>query len=109
MKVKQPKPNYTAEMRERAVRLVREQLSEHSSEWATICSISPKIGCTPETLRLWLRQSERDAGEREGLTSAEKARIKELERKVRELKKANEILLKASAFFAAAELDRALK
>ena len=80
--------------------------SQHESQWAAIGSIAVKIGCTAETLRRWVRQAERDAGKRPGLTSAERDRLKELEREVRELKRANEILRKASAFFAQAELDR---
>jgi transposase len=97
---------YSPEVRERAVRLVFEQESEHDSQWATIGSIAAKIGCTAETLRGWVRQAERDQGRRTGLTSNERDRLKELERENRELKRANEILRKASAFFAQAELDR---
>jgi transposase len=100
---------YSPEVRERAVRLVFEQQAEHGSQWATIGSIAPKIGCTPETLRKWVRQAERDQGRRAGVTSPERERLKELEREVRELKRANEILRKASAFFAQAELDRRSK
>jgi transposase-like protein len=88
------------------VRLVFEHQHEHESQWAAICSIAVKIGCTAETLRRWVRQAERDAGKRPGLTTAERERLKELERENRELKRANEILRKASAFFAQAELDR---
>ena len=97
---------YSPEVRERAVRLVREQRSEYASEWAAIASIAGKIGCTPESLRSWLRQAERDLGERPGTTTQEKARLAELERENRELRRANEILRKATAFFAQAELDR---
>ncbi len=97
---------YSPEVRERAVRLVFEQEGQHESQWAAIGSISAKIGCTAETLRGWVRQSERDQGRRAGLTSNERDRLKELERENRELKRANEILRKASAFFAQAELDR---
>lgn len=97
---------YSAEVRERAVRLVREALKSHDSEWAAIQSIASKIGCTGETLRGWLRQSERDAGQREGMTTEDRARMKALERENRELKQANEILRKASAYFVQAELDR---
>lgn len=100
---------YSPEVRERAVRMVREHLDEHESQWAAICSIAGKIGCTPETLRLWVRQAERDSGEREGLTTTERERLKALEREVRELRQANEILRKASAYFAQAELDRRFK
>ena len=98
--------NFSPEVRERAVRMVREHQGEHESQWAAIGSIAAKIGCTAETLRRWVRQAEQDRGERAGATSAERERIKELEREVRELRQANEILRKASAFFAQAELDR---
>jgi transposase-like protein len=81
----------------------------HSSQWSTICSIAEKIGCSPEALRKWVRQAERDEGRRAGLTTDEKQRLKELERENRELKRANEILRKASAYFAQAELDRRQK
>jgi transposase-like protein len=97
---------YPAEVRERGVRLVFEQQESHPSQWAAIASIAGKMGCTAETLRKWVRQAERDAGKRAGLTSSERERLKELERENRELKRANEILRKASAFFAQAELDR---
>jgi len=97
---------YSPEVRERAVRMVFDQRAEHVSQWATIMSIAPKIGCNPETLRSWVRQAERDQGQRAGLTTDERDRIKALEREVRELRQANEILRKASAYFAAAELDR---
>jgi len=86
--------------------MVEEHREEHSSQWATIQSIAQKIGCTAETLRKWVVQAERDAGHRPGLTTSERERLKELERENRELKRANEILRKASAFFAQAELDR---
>ena len=101
--------NFSPEVRERAVRMVREHQGEHESPWATIGSIAAKIGCTAETLRRWVRQAEQDRGERAGATSAERERIKELEREVRELRQANEILRKASAYFAQAELDRPFK
>jgi transposase-like protein len=86
--------------------MVLEHAGEHPSQWAAIGSIAAKIGCTAETLRGWVRQAERDQGRRAGLTSNERDRLKELERENRELKRANEILRKASAFFAQAELDR---
>jgi len=97
---------FSPEVRDRAVRMVREHEPEHASQWATITSIAEKIGCSTETLRNWLRQSERDQGQRPGLTTEERARLKELERENRELKRANEILRLASAYFAKAELDR---
>jgi transposase len=100
---------YSPEVRERAVRLVMEQQAEHGSQWAAMSSIASKIGCTPESLRKWVRQAERDAGKRSGLSSSETERLKDLERENRELKRANEILRKAAAFFAQAELDRRLK
>jgi transposase len=97
---------YPGEVRERAVRMVAEQQAEHGSQWAAIQSIAGKIGCTPESLRRWVRQAERDHGERAGLSSSERERLRQLERENRELKRANEILRKASAFFAQAELVR---
>jgi transposase-like protein len=100
---------YSPEVMERAVRLVFEAKDQHESEWAAIVSIAAKIGCTAETLRRWVRRHERDTGQREGLSTAERDRIKALEREVRELRKANEILRLASAFFAQAELDRRCK
>jgi len=86
--------------------MVLEHQGEHGSQWAAICSIAEKIGCTAETLRRWVRQSERDQGIRPGLTTDERQRLKDQEREIRELKRANEILRKASAYFAQAELDR---
>jgi len=97
---------YAPEVRERAVRLVQEAQKDHQSQWAAIQSVADKIGCTHETLRRWVRQDERDSGLRSGVTSDERDRLKQLERENRELKRANEILRKASAFFAQAELDR---
>jgi len=86
--------------------MVFERQGEHKTQWAAIVSIASKIGCTGETLRKWVRQAERDQGQRDGLSSSERDRLKQLEREVRELKRANEILRKAAAFFAQAELDR---
>ena len=97
---------YSGEVRERAVRMVLEHQGEYGSQWGAISSIAEKIGCSPETLRKWIRQTERDEGRRPGLTTAERERLKELERENRELRRANEILRKASAYFAQAELDR---
>ena len=100
---------FSPEMRERAVRMVQEQRGEYPSLWAAIESIAPKIGCVPHTLNEWVKRAEVDAGTREGVTTAEAQRVKELEREVKELRRANEILKLASAFFAQAELDRRLK
>ena len=97
---------YSPEIRERAVRMVFEHQAEYDSQWAAIGSIAQKIGCTAETLRKWVRRAERDQGLRAGLTSGDRERLKALERENRELRRANEILRKASAFFAQAELDR---
>ena len=91
---------YSPEVRERAVRMVFEHEAQHDSQWAAIRSIAAKIGCSAETLRKWVRQAERDAGRRPGLTTEERERLKELERENRELRRANEILRKASAYFA---------
>ena len=100
---------YSPEVRKRAVRMVFEHQGEHESQWAAICSISSKIGCSSETLRNWVRRAERDQGLRPGVNSEERERVKALEREVRELRRANEILRKASAYFAQAELDRRSK
>ncbi|RCO95481.1 IS3 family transposase [Escherichia coli] len=101
---------FSPEVRQRAVRMVLESQSEYDSQWATICSIAPKIGCTPETLRVWVRQHERDTGGGDGgLTTAERQRLKELERENRELRRSNNILRQASAYFAKAEFDRLWK
>ena len=100
---------YSPEVRERAVRMVFEHQSDHDSQWATMGSIASKIGCTAETLRKWVRQAERDQGRREGMTTDDREKLKVLEREVKELRRANEILKTASAFFAQAELDRKLK
>ena len=97
------------EGRERTVRMVLEHRLEHPSQWAAIESIAEKIGCIPQTLRTWVRRHEIDAGQRDGVTTADAQRIKDLERESRELRKANEILKLASAFFAQAELDRRIK
>ena len=97
---------YSPEIRERAVRMVFEHQAEYDSQWAAIGSIAQKIGCTAETLRKWVRRAERDQGLRAGLTSGDRERLRALERENRELRRANEILRKASAFFAQAELDR---
>ena len=100
---------FSPEVRERAVRMVFEHTEKHESQWAAMRSIAEKIGCTAETLRHWVRQAERDAGHRPGLTTDERTRLKQLERENFELRRANEILKKASAYFAQAELDRRAK
>lgn len=96
---------FPKEVRERAVRMVFEHTEEHGSQWATIQSVAGKLGMSPETLRKWVRQAERDGGLRPGLTTDERARMKELEREIWELRRANEILKSAATFFGA-ELDR---
>lgn len=100
---------FSPEVRERAVRLVQEHRGEYPSLWAAVESIAPKIGCVPQTLLDWIKRSEVDAGARPGTTTAEAQRIKDLERENKELRRANDILRTASAFFAQAELDRKLK
>ena len=97
---------YSQEVRERAVRMVIEHEGDYASQWEAIRSIAEKIGCSPESLRKWLRRTEVDSGSRAGVTSDERARMKDLEKENRELRRANEILRKASAYFAQAELDR---
>ena len=97
---------FSPEVRERAVRMVYEHASDHASPWAAISSIAAKIGCSAQTLSSWVKRRERDAGLRPGVTTEEHARVKALEREVKELRRANEILRKASAYFAQAELDR---
>ena len=100
---------FSPEVRERAVRMVQEHRGEYPSLWAAIESIAPKIGCVPQTLHEWVKQAEVDSGARPGVSTTEAQRIKDLEREVKELRRANEILKVASAFFAQAELDRRLK
>ncbi|MBI57604.1 MAG: hypothetical protein CMN83_04075 [Spongiibacter sp.] len=100
------RPGYSPEVRERAVRMVLTGEHEHKSRWAAIQSVAAKIGCTPETLRSWVNKIEVDSGARPGVTTDQAARLKQLERENRELMRANEILRKAAAFFAKAELDR---
>jgi len=106
MDQKKTSPQYTDEFRARGVRLFTEHRSGYASDNAAYIAIAGQLGCSADSLRVWHRQSERDAGKRDGLTSDEKARMKALEREVRELRQANEILRKASAYFAQAELDR---
>ena len=100
------KPGYPPEVRERAVRLVLTTEHEHTSRWAATQSVATKIGCTSETLRRWINKIEVDSGTKPGVTTNQAQKVKELEREIRELKRANEILKKAAAFFAQAELDR---
>ncbi len=102
-------PKYSPEVRERAVRMVQEHRGDYPSLWAAIESIAPKIGCAPQTLHGWVRRYEVDSGVTDGVSTEERERIKALEREVKELKRANEILKLASAFFAQAELERRLK
>ena len=100
---------FSPEVRERAVRMVQEHRGEYPSLWAAIESIAPKIGCVPQTLHDWVKREEVDSGQREGLTTSERERLKQLERENKELRRANDMLKTASAFFAQAELDRRLK
>ena len=100
---------FSPEVRERAVRMVREHRDEYPSLWAAIESIAPKIGCVPQTLNEWVKRDEVDTGARAGTTTSESEHVKALEREVKELRRANEILKLASAFFAQAELERRLK
>ena len=100
---------FSPEVRERAVRLVQEHRGEYPSLWLAVESIAPKIGCVSQTLLTWVKRQEIDSGVREGTTTAEAQRMKELERENKELRRANEILKVASAFFAQAELDRRFK
>ena len=100
---------FSPEVRERAVRMVLEHAEQHESQWGAIRSIAAKLGCAAETLRSWVRQAERDQGKRPGLTIDERQRLKDLERENFELRRANEIIRKASAYFAQAELDRRAK
>ncbi len=102
-------PKFSPEVRERAVRMVQEHRADSPSLWAAIESIAPKIGCVPQTLNEWVKQAEVNSGQRAGTTTSDAQRIKELEREVKELRRANDILKTASAFFAQAELDRRLK
>ena len=100
---------YSPEVRERAVRMVLECERDYPSQWQAIQSIASKIGCSPDSLKSWLKRTQIDAGEKPGTTTEERERIKALEKEVKELRRANEILKTASAFFAQAELDRKLK
>ncbi len=106
MTTNKPRPQYSPELRERAVRMVRERRGDYPSLWAAVLALAPKFGCAPQTLHEWVKRGEIDAGVRPGLTSDERERMRALEKENRELRQANEILRKASAFFAQAELDR---
>jgi transposase len=109
MDKKRTRQTFSPEVRERAVRMVREHRGEHASQWNAIVSIAAKIGCSAGTLHEWVRRSQVDSGERPSVSTDIAAKMKELEREVRELRQANEILRKASAYFAQAELDRPFK
>lgn len=109
MESQERRGHYSPEVRARAVRMVLDHAGDYGSQWEAIVSIAGKFGCTAETLRRWVRRAERDEGLRPGANSAEQSRLRELEREVRELRQANEILRKASAYFAQAELDRRFK
>ena len=109
METKKTVKSYAPEVKERAVRMVLEHQGEHASQWTAICSIAAKIGCTPQTLNEWVKRTEVDSGRKPGLTTDMAAKMKALERENRELRQANEILRKASAYFAMAELDRRFK
>ena len=100
---------FSPEVRERAVRMVQEHRGDYPSLWSAVESIAPKIGCVPQTVLEWVKRADVDAGVRPGVSTADAQRVKELEREVKELRRANEILKVASAFFAQAELDRRLK
>ena len=109
MTQRKPTPSYTPEFRTRGIRLFKENRANYPSDNAAYRAIASKLGCSPDSLRAWCQQAERDAGMRSGLSSDEKMRLKALERENRELRQANEILKKASAYFAQAELDRPFK
>ena len=109
MNTRKRQPRYSEEFRGRAVRLVEEHQKQGSSQWAAMQSISQKLGCTPEMLRRWVRQDERDRGKRPGVTSVEAEELEQLRREKKELKRANDILRTAPAYFAQAELDRRQK